>query len=39
MGPDLESHGSACNETSRAAEFDSDIYVNESQLLEISVVE
>lgn len=29
MGLDLKSHGSACNETSGAAELDSHIYVND----------
>lgn len=27
--PGLKSHGSACNEMGRAADFDSHIYVNE----------
>jgi len=39
VGPDLISHASACNETSRTAEFDSHVYVTELRLLEMSVVE
>lgn len=39
VGPGLRSDGSACNETGRAAGFDSHIYVNELQLLDISAVE